>query len=473
MIPRTTILAALLAVALPAVAQENVAVPSDDDLRALRFYQAQGQEAAAELELRRLQREFPGWAPPEDIAAQDRERAQTEDEIYRMIATGELDAARRLIAQRQAQDRDWFPEPDMMRLLELAEAQRELDAAFSEDRLSDAIAIARITPDLLTCQRINNAWRLADAYQATGEADRALSIYKGVLAKCTALDQVTATMEKADALASPEQLGDLTMLAIAQAPTQTEALQRLEDRLRAGRGLEPRWSARSAFAGAVTVTAAQAGPDQIRPRARPDKDAQARPAVAAPAQSQPMVQGGAGMSRVRALAQVGNWRGCLAATSGASSSALLFERGWCAYNAKRPMEALDAFSRAEKRPANNTMRRDARFGMMLAYLDMQMTENAAALAARTELTRDQRIQVESGILDQRGVRAYQRGDFRSAIGYFDALEDLTGKIRRDLALLKGYAYLNSGKRAKAREIFLRLNNELVTPETRNALRAVR
>jgi tetratricopeptide (TPR) repeat protein len=134
------------------------------------------------------------------------------------------------------------------------------------------------------------------------------------------------------------------------------------------------------------------------------------------------------------------------------------------------MEALAAFGSAEAR-LSGAQRRDARFGMALSYLKLNMTEEASRLAATTDLTRQQRIDTESIILNQRGVVAYQQGRYRKAIGYFDALEQVSGRLRRDLALLRGYAYLNSGNRTRAQEIFLDLHNQLATTESRRAMEA--
>lgn len=102
-----------------------------------------------------------------------------------------------------------------------------------------------------------------------------------------------------------------------------------------------------------------------------------------------------------------------------------------------------------------------------------MTEEAARLAAATDLTFQQRREVEAIILDQRGVRAYQLKEYRRAIAFLTAYEDLTGGLRRDLAIMRGYAYLNLGKRTEAKRIFTELNNQLATPETRAGLNASR
>lgn len=221
----------LLLWAVPAVAQDPISGPADDDLRALRFYVGQGNEAAAQAELRRLQREFPSWAPPDRLEEIESGQTARTDEIYDLIAQGAYAAARGLIAETQAERPDWVPPPDMMRLLEVSEAQQSFDDAVAQDRPREAIAIARGAPALLTCQRIDNAWRLAELQAEVGETVSAIAVYKGVLASCSGSDIVIATLEKANAITTAQQLGDLAGFAIAQSPDLTGAVQRLEDRL--------------------------------------------------------------------------------------------------------------------------------------------------------------------------------------------------------------------------------------------------
>lgn len=151
----------------------------------------------------------------------------------------------------------------------------------------------------------------------------------------------------------------------------------------------------------------------------------------------------------------------------------MYQRGWCAFNLDQPMEAVATFQAALKAGLNGEQRRDAAYGIALAYLKMGMTEDASRIAAATDFTRKQRVDIEREILDQRGVNAYKRKDYRKAIAYFDALEQLTGGIRRDLAVLRAFAWLNAGNRAEARRQFEKLNNELSTDETRRGLRATK
>ncbi|MCB1362397.1 MAG: hypothetical protein KDJ96_15610, partial [Rhodobacteraceae bacterium] len=205
----------------------------------------------------------------------------------------------------------------------------------------------------------------------------------------------------------------------------------------------------------------------------------AAPAAAAP--SAPVssgrmpATGDSRIARVRAAKERGDWTACLAASSNPQSLDVLYERSWCAYNLDRAGEALAGFTAASQSGAalGGTVPRDARFGMILAYLNMNMTEEGARLAAATDLTRQQRQEVESTILDQRAVRSYHQRDYAQTIAYLNALEQLNGNLRRDLSMLRGYAYLNNDQSAQALTEFQRLDAQLSTPETRAALQSVR
>jgi tetratricopeptide (TPR) repeat protein len=173
-----------------------------------------------------------------------------------------------------------------------------------------------------------------------------------------------------------------------------------------------------------------------------------------------------------ALVSAGDWNGCMQRSAGSSVAAVVYQRGWCAYNLERPMDAISAFRSALSGRLDATQRRDAAYGMALAYLKMKMPEEAARISAGTDLTRTQRVDIERQILDQRGVLAYQNRQYVQAIQYFDALEKVAGSIRRDLDILRAYAYLNSGNKNRAKTEFTRLHNAMATRESRAGLNAV-
>ncbi|TVR48784.1 MAG: hypothetical protein EA386_03745 [Rhodobacteraceae bacterium] len=465
---RCSLVALSCALATPALAQG----PSQSDLQALRFYLQQDNDRAVRAELQRLQIQFPDWSPPDDLSGLVTTTGPDSiDQIYRLIEAEEFESARRLISETDSAYSDWSPPSDLLDLLAVSEAQVDFDAAVAAGRPETAISIMRRVPNLLSCERINNAWSLADMHQALGETPRALVVFRSVINTCTDPEVLIATLEKADEIATLSELGALADTARTQAPDDAARIRQVEDRLRAGRGEEPRWGNNE-----QAIDLAASAPERAEPAAGAEAAndttprAPSRPAQLTAAQAPPS-GGGGNLAAARAAAQRGAWSDCLALTAGATRIDLVYERAWCSYNAERPMEAVDAFRRAAQAGSSATMRRDATYGWLLALLKMNMTEQAAQVLAGAQLTRDQRLEIESQILDQRGVRSFNQGNYGRAIAFFEEHERLTGHARRDLTLLKGYALLNSGNRPAAREVFMRMHRQLSTAETRQALRA--
>ncbi|WP_420024503.1 hypothetical protein ACN9JG_21115 (plasmid) [Cereibacter azotoformans] len=448
---RATALLLALALALPA-SWSLAQTPSEDDLRALRYYRSQNDTISYEAELRRLRVQFPGWAPPADpltgVAGTTGPSVEI-DEIYRLIASGAFDAADARIGETRLNHPGWTPPKDMTELLELSRAQATFDHALASADLGRAIQVSTERPVLLSCERINNPWRLAEAQRAAGATPEAFRLMQGIVRTCGDVDHVTATLEKTDAFATPEQMAQLFSEARRRFPAQATAWDGLETRLAAGHGQSqpaPR-SAGSRTASKTALAPAGAGPASAATPSR------------SPSEAAPLSR-----SATRNPAQ------CLASTSPGATSGQALTRAWCAYDMQRPLEALGLFRRAEAAgPAEQ--KRDARFGQALAMLKLGMPDSAARVAAATDLTRQQRLDVELWILDQRGVRAYQQGKYERAVAFFDAYAELAGFERRDLAILRAYALMNMGKRQAAHAAFQALHDVLATEETRHGLRA--
>lgn len=467
------ILTALLtsvALAVPAGVRAQSAInttagaPSATDLQALNFYLQQQDQDSADAEMRRLRAKFPGWTPPTDLRKLSITQPSGEiDAIYRQIAAGQLQEARSSITSTQANYPGWTPPAEMLRLLETAEGQLQLDSALDAGNASEALQIASATDGLLRCDRVNNAWRIAKAQEAQRATAAALGTYSAVIRACTNFPDIIATLEKSDTVTSVDELAGLFATAEARFPDQTAELDALQTRLMAGRGADP---------AAIAVAPPQADERPLpRPVARPAAPTSAPVAAVSAPRSEPApAPNPAGPSAASRGAVPRDPAQCLNATEGTKSPERLAQRGWCAYDLERPMEALAAFQAAQAR-LSGASRRDARFGMALSYLKMNMTEEAAQLAATTNFTPKQRLDSESIILDQRGVLAYKKRQYRKAIGYFDALEKISGHLRRDLAMLRGYSYLNSGDRGRARAQFELLNDQLATDESRAGLAA--
>lgn len=475
-------LALTFAPALPALAQS----PTATDLQALRFYLDQDNEMAVNAELRRLQIQFPEWTPPSDMSQLfSNDGPDSIDQIYRLIEAEDFDAARALIAETDRRFTEWSPPSELLSLLSLSEGQVEFSAAVAAGQVETAIGIIRGIPALLSCERVNNAWELAEMHLLRGDTAQAIGIYRSVLRSCEDEAILVATLEKADVVANLTELQELSDIAQNQNAAATAQIRQTEDRLRAGRQVPLRWGNDEQVIALETQTETETETDVDAPRqSQPPPPAPDRPtttpsqpaAAAAPAPAaQPAPAAAApsgGQSAVERAAQRGAWAECLALSSGSANVNVTFQRGWCAYNANRSMEAITAFQRVAQMSSSSEVRREASYGWMLSLLKLNMTEQAAQLAAAVDLTRTQRIEIEGQILDQRGVRAYENRDYARAAAFFEAHQNLVGYMRRDLGLLRGYALLNQGKTAQAREIFMTLHRQLSTSETRSALSAL-
>jgi hypothetical protein len=484
---RHVIFAIALLAPLQAMAQQQ---PSRDDLRALRFYIQENETEAIAAEIRRLSIEFPDWIPPQELTQLLRLEPSTEiDAIYARIAANDIGGARRILSETEAAYPDWRPPADLVASLQTAEAQIAFDRALASRDLSEAVRIGVANPTLLRCNRINNTWRLAELQATQGNGRAALAAYQQILATCTNPPDIIATLEKANAVASADELRDLIAQTRARLPAAAGQLDALEERLLAGRGEVPDTEApttEDTGAQRPAATTQPATQPQTGPAPTPTVAATPAPAAVAPVPAtqapvtvarSPLTSlpntGDGRIGSVRNAAASEAFAQCARLSTGPRSLDIAYERAWCVYNLDRPLEALALFSAAAAGRLTGTAPRDARYGMALAYLELQMTEAASQVAATTDLTLDQRRTIEGIILDQRSVRAYEQGQYAQAIRFFDALEVLEGSLRRDLRLLRGYAFLNSGNRARAQQEFQNLHNELATPDTRQALAALR
>lgn len=448
-----------------------------EDLRALRYYLQQNDSAATQAELRRLRIAFPDWQPPSDLNAvlAPNVQASVDDAaIWRQIERRDYNAARQLIEQGRQAGAGWSPSAEMLRVLETNEAQDNFDAAVTSRNASNAIAIARRSPTLLTCERINNAWLLAEMYVLADQKPAAMTTYRNTLQSCQSYAQMQPTLEKSSAIAAGSDLRELFDVARRSNPGAKPQLDQLEARLLGGAA--PAQATPTPTPTPTAATTPPAAPSQPAPAHAPVAPAVASaPVAAAPNVGALPLRGDGRLAQTRGLKEQEQFASCLAASTAPRSLDVLYERSWCAYSHDRPTEALIGFQAAARAgdALGPNVRRDAHFGLALSYLSMNMTEQAAHTASQVRLTETQHRELEGIVLDQRGVRAYRAGDFRQAIGHFNALESQSGALRRDLAMLRAYAYLNSDQRPRARAEFERLHSQLATAETRAGLNAAK
>ena len=451
-----------------AAAQE---VPNAQDLNAIRYYIAQNETASIAAELQRLENAFPDWTAPDDLAALELMAPTTPkteiDSIFTLIARNDIVSARRELSAAREAFPDWVPPEDMLSLLATANAQTAFDAAITARDPDAALRIAMDELAILRCNRINNGWKLAELKKQTGDRAGALSAYLQIVRACSLTVDVVATIEKADSVATEDEMRALVATAQQRIPGSGTTFDALLIRLMAGRGVA---------VAATPATSAVAATPRPAPQPSASTQAQASAPVIVPGTplGSPLAElrrsGDSRLRQVRASAQTGDFRTCTAQSVTPRSLQVAYERAWCVFNLDRPLEALALFT-AVADGLSGTVSRDARYGMALSMLQRNMTSAASRIAAETDFTIDQRRTIESTILEQRGVRAYQEGNYSQAITYFDGMETLVGILRRDLSIMRADAYLNSGDRATARTLFTHLNNALSTAETRTGLKA--
>lgn len=462
----------------PSVPEALAQTATQADLRALVFYLQQNDRAAVDAEMRRLRRAYPDWRPPADLsellpAAPGAAGAGPDIAgVWQRIERQDFAGARQLIDRNRRAHPNWSPDPEMLRVLELSEAQAGFDQATAARNAPEAIAIARRVPQLMRCDRINNAWRLASMHNLAGQRAHAVATYRATVTSCPRFADMEPTLQKASEIATPTEMADLFAAARAAAPAQTAALNALEARLRGGAA--PPAAATATTAPAPAPARASPAPVAATPFA-PGLAPAAASIAAPPAFSTLPLRGDSRIAATRASKEAESWSQCLASSSAPRSLDVLFERSWCALALDRPAEALVGFAAVAARGdgLGGSVPRDVRYGLALAHLSLQMTEEGARIASTVPLTDVQRREIDTIVLDQRAVRAFQLGEFRQAIANFNALERTRGTLRRDLAIMRAYAYLRSGNQSAALQQFETLHAQLATPETRAGLNASR
>ncbi|WP_065376672.1 tetratricopeptide repeat protein [Ensifer adhaerens] len=126
-------------------------------------------------------------------------------------------------------------------------------------------------------------------------------------------------------------------------------------------------------------------------------------------------------------------------------------RGWCLMDLNRPLEAAEAFEVALQAPASQT-REDAAYGQSLAYLRVGLTNKAAVSATKSRQSQGRVDELQTAILADRAIAAFDAKRYREAILFLDQLGQISSR-RQDLMVLRGYAYMNLKRYDEARRIF--------------------
>jgi len=114
-------------------------------------------------------------------------------------------------------------------------------------------------------------------------------------------------------------------------------------------------------------------------------------------------------------------------------------RGWCLMDLNRPLEAAQAFEVA-LRSRTDRVRSDASYGQSLAYLRAGLVNEAAVAATKARQEPSRTIELQTSILAERALGAFERGRYAEALLALDQRAQIAPE-RVDLMVLRGYAYM--------------------------------
>lgn len=209
--PAETVTTTAAPVAAP-ITTVTVPTPPSVDETALRYFARQGDTVRVQAEIQRLRSLHPGWEPPLNLLSDEYVPDADIIRIWELFSNGDYAGARAAIATKQQTDPNFVPSQDLLDSLTLGESGLRLRNASDAKQFETVISIAANAPELLTCDSIDNLWRIAEAFARTGNTPRAIDAYTYILTNCSDTAQRYATVQKAIELLDRADLAPLLAL---------------------------------------------------------------------------------------------------------------------------------------------------------------------------------------------------------------------------------------------------------------------
>lgn len=212
------------------------------DETALRYYARIGDGERLEAEIARLRALDPTWEPPKDLfAPQPAAASVDESPFWSLLSAGKVAEARAAIAEQRRKSPSWQPSDKLLQELDLAESAGRIRSASDTKRWQDVVDAAAANPEAVACNRLDNAWRLAEAYAELKQTDRAFDTYKTIVTSCPKAKERRDTIFKASRYLGPDRLRELAALGVTANPATGEdysTVRTAEAELETGRLLE-------------------------------------------------------------------------------------------------------------------------------------------------------------------------------------------------------------------------------------------
>ncbi|MCE1237435.1 MAG: hypothetical protein LWW93_13890 [Hyphomicrobiales bacterium] len=142
--------------------------------------------------------------------------------------------------------------------------------------------------------------------------------------------------------------------------------------------------------------------------------------------------------------------------------------GWCLMEAKRAEEAAVAFEAARR--GDGRAAAEAAYGQALAHLRSGRTADAARVAASGGLAPARRDEIGRIVLAQQAIAHFDHEDWRSTLDTLDRRRAHAAEPR-DLMAMRGWSLYHLGRLNEAHDVFVLLDGQLSTRESRAGLAA--
>lgn len=138
-------------------------------------------------------------------------------------------------------------------------------------------------------------------------------------------------------------------------------------------------------------------------------------------------------------------------TSPPASDAAALRLGWCFMDLKQPASALRSFEAVAGRASAGQLE-EANYGRALALLRLGLTDDAAIAATGSPMSAKRAATLQTIILANRALAAFDSGRFRESVLYLDQRAALAPEPT-DLMVLRAHAYIKLGSLDEAGRIF--------------------
>ena len=411
--------------------------PSEDELVTINYYVKIGDTFAKEIEIERLKKKYPDWRlgleNPMKVRMEIGNIKEPIDKIYQLIAQRKLAEARKKLKKTQIDFPNWSPDEELKKQFRITQAQEDYEVSLKKMNLFEAQVILKNNIELSSCERINNLWRLAHALEKDNNATEAKAIYFQILRRCKNNSTLVSTIEKAEPILTDIELKQ-TILDLNKVNSfNNSEYKNLYKRLSAGREAKKNAKVKKALA----LTKAK---PKVRILKKPFKQNNTAFKINFDSLS---LKDDPRKNEIISAMDATNWGSCLARSVNPQTTIAALLRGWCAYNYDRPIEAMALFKSVEKSKSNKAIKEDARFGLVLSLLELDLIKDASVVVASGFLSNSRLRTAEIAILQKRGIRSYYNKNWNDAIEYFNELERLGG-LDRDMDILRSKSYGKKG-----------------------------